>query len=174
MLPPEVPDSAAWERGRRHSRWGVVAQVTAIVGAVALVLAIALAWALYGTASQRVNGLMGDLDAAVAEAQGKYEAAGAALDEQAGVATNPDAQALLQDGADLVRGIGAQMASIEAQLASLVNGLLVGLLAIVGLLTALLAYLILVHAGIWTLGRHWRRDGDGADRAEALRGEDDE
>jgi hypothetical protein len=174
MLPAEVPDMSAREGGRRHSRWGVVAQVTAIVGAVVLVLAIALVWVVYSTASQRVNGLMGDLDTAVAEAQGKYDAAGAALDEQAGVAPNPDAQVLLQDGADLVRDIGAQMASIEAQIESLVNGLLAGLLAIVGLLTALLAYLILVHAGIWTLGRHWRRDGDGADRAEALRGEDDE
>ena len=24
--------------------------------------------------------------------------------------------------------------------------------------TGVLVYLILVHAGIWTLGRHWRRD----------------
>jgi hypothetical protein len=32
------------------------------------------------------------------------------------------------------------------------------LLLILGVLTALLAYLVLVHGGIWTLGRHWRRD----------------
>jgi hypothetical protein len=24
--------------------------------------------------------------------------------------------------------------------------------------TAVLAYQVLVHAGLWTLGRHWRRD----------------
>jgi hypothetical protein len=136
----------------------VVAQVTAIVGAVAMVLAIAFTWVVYSTASERVNGLIGDLDAAVAEAQGKYDAAGVALDEQAGVAANPDAQALLQDGADLVRGIGAQVATIGAQIGSLVDGLLAALLAIVWLLTALLAYLTLVHAGLTTLGRHWRRD----------------
>jgi hypothetical protein len=158
MMPAEVADSAAGEGGRRHPGWGVVAQVTAIVGAIALVLAIALFWVAYGTASQGVNGLMGDLDAAVAEAQGKYESVGAALDTQAGVAPNPDAQALLQDGADLVRGIGAQLASVEEQIGSLVDGLFAALLAIVALLTALLVYLILVHAGIWTLGRHWRRD----------------
>jgi hypothetical protein len=158
MMPAEVAETAAGEGGQRHPRWGVVAQVTAIVGAIALVLAIALLWVVYGTASQRVDGLMGDLDAAVAEAQGKYDTAGAALDEQAGVAPNPDAQALLQDGADLVRSIGAQLASVEEQLASLVDGLCAALLAIVALLTALLLYLMLVHAGIWTLGRHWRRD----------------
>lgn len=144
--------------GRRHPRWGIVAQVTAIVGAVGLVLAIGFSWVLYSSTSGAVNGLMADLDTVAAEAQGKYDAAAAALDEQAGRAVNADAQALLQDGAELVREVGTQVASIEGQIGDLVDSLLAALLVIVGMLTALLAYLVLVHGGIWTLGRHWRRD----------------
>ena len=144
--------------GRRHPRWGIVAQVTAIVGAVGLVLAIGFSWVVYSSTSGAVNGLMADLDAVAAEAQGKYDAAAAALDEQAGRAVNADAQALLQDGAELVREVGTQVASIEGQIGDLVDSLLAALLVIVGMLTALLAYLVLVHGGIWTLGRHWRRD----------------
>jgi hypothetical protein len=144
--------------GRRHPRWGIVAQVTAIVGSVGLVLAIGLTWAVYSSTSGAVNGLMADLDAMAAEAQGKYDAAAAALDEQAGRAVNADAQALLEEGADLVREVGTQVTSVEGQIGDLVDSLLTTLLVIVGMLTVLLAYLILVHGGIWTLGRHWRRD----------------
>ena len=144
--------------GRRHPRWGIVAQVTAIVGAVGLVLAIGLTWVVYSSTSGAVNGLMADLDAMTAEAQGKYDAAAAALDEQAGRAVNADAQALLQDGADLVREVGTQVTSVEGRIGDLVDSLLTTLLVIVGMLTALLAYLVLLHGGIWTLGRHWRRD----------------
>jgi hypothetical protein len=89
---------------------------------------------------------------------GKYDAAAAALDEQAGRAVNADAQALLQEGADLVRDVGAQVASVEGRIGDLVDSLLTTLLVIVGMLTVLLAYLIVIHGGIWTLGRHWRRD----------------
>jgi hypothetical protein len=32
------------------------------------------------------------------------------------------------------------------------------LLVVAGTATGLLIYLILIHAGVWTLGRHWRRD----------------
>jgi hypothetical protein len=148
----------AVEGGRRHPRWGLVAQVTAIVGAIGLVLAIGLTWAVYSSTSGAVNGLMADLDAMAAEAQGKYDAAAAALDEQAGRAVNADAQALLEEGADLVREVGTQVTSVEGQIGDLVDSLLTTLLVIVGMLTVLLAYLILVHGGIWTLGRHWRRD----------------
>jgi hypothetical protein len=144
--------------GRRHPRLGIVAQVTAIVGAVGLVLAIGLTWLVYGSTSGAVDRLMADLDATASEAQGKYDAAAAALEEQAGKALNPDAQALLQDGADLVRSVGTQVASVETQIGDLVDSLLTVLLVIVGILTALLAYLVLLHGGIWTLGRHWRRD----------------
>ncbi len=144
--------------GRRHPRWGIVAQVTAIVGAIGLVLAIGLTWAVYSSTSGAVNGLMADLDAMAAEAQGKYDAAAAALDEQAGRAANADAQALLEEGADLVREVGTQVTSVEGQIGDLVDSLLTTLLVIVGLLTVLLAYLIVIHGGIWTLGRHWRRD----------------
>ena len=144
--------------GRRHPRWGIVAQLTAIVGVVGLVLAIGLTWVVYSSTSGAVNGLMADLDATASEAQGKYDAAAAALDEQAGRAANPDAQALLQDGADLVREVGTLVTSTAAQIGDLVDSLLTVLLVIVGMLTALLAYLVLVHLGIWTLGRHWRRD----------------
>lgn len=144
--------------GRRHPRWGIVAQATAIFGAVGLVLAIGLTWVVYSSTSGAVNGLMAGLDATASEAQGKYDAAAAALDEQAGKAVNPDAQALLQDGADLVREVGTQVASVESQIGDLVDSLLTVLLVIVGMLTALLAYLALIHGGIWTLGRHWRRD----------------
>ena len=144
--------------GRRHPRWGVVAQVTAIVGAVGLVLAIGLAWVVYSSTSGAVDSLMADLDAMTAEALGTYDAAAAALDEQAGTAVNDDAQALLQDGADLVREVGAQVESIGGRIGDLVDSLLAVLLVIVGMLTALLAYLVLVHGGLWTLGRHWRRD----------------
>ena len=154
----DVTVQAVGGAGRRHPRWGIVAQVTAIVGAVGLVLAIGLTWVVYSTTSGAVNTLMADLDATTAEAQGKYDAAAAALDEQAGRAVNADAQALLQDGADLVREVGTQVASVEGQIGDLVDSLITALLVIVGMLTALLAYLILVHGGIWTLGRHWRRD----------------
>ncbi len=82
----------------------------------------------------------------------------AALDEQAGRAVNADAQALLEEGADLVREVGAQVTSVEGQIGDLVDSLLTTLLVIVGMLTVLLAYLIVIHGGIWTLGRHWRRD----------------
>jgi predicted PurR-regulated permease PerM len=132
--------------------------VTAIVGAVGLVLAMGLMWVVYDSTSSTVNSLVADLEATTTEAQGKYDAAAAALDEQAGRAVNPDGQALLEDGADLVREVGAQVGSIDGQVGNLVDSLLTVLLVIVGLLTALLAYLVLVHGGIWTLGRHWRRD----------------
>ena len=154
----DVTVQAVGGGGRRHPRWGIVAQVTAIVGAIGLVLAIGLTWVVYSSTSGAVNGLMADLDAMTAEAQGKYDAAAAALDEQAGRAVNADAQALLQDGADLVREVGTQVASVEGQIGDLVDSLITALLVIVGMLTALLAYLVLVHGGIWTLGRHWRRD----------------
>lgn len=144
--------------GRRHPRWGIVAQVTAIVGAIGLVLAMGLMWVVYDSTSGTVNSLMAELDATTTEAHGKYDAAGAALDEQAGRAVNADAQALLEDGADLVRDVGAQVASVEGRIGDLVDTLLATLLVIVGMLTALLAYLIVIHGGIWTLGRHWRRD----------------
>lgn len=144
--------------GRRHPRWGIAAQVTAILGAAGLLLLIGLTWVVYSSTTGTVNSLMADLNAMTAEAQGKYDAAAAALDEQAGKAVNADAQALFQDGADLVREVGNKVASIEAQLGGLVDSLVTTLMVIVGLLTALLAYLILIHGGIWTLGRHWRRD----------------
>jgi hypothetical protein len=132
--------------------------VTAIVGSVGLVLAIGLTWVVYSSTSGTVNGLLADLDAMAADAQGKYDAAAVALDEQAGRALNEDAESLLEDGADLVLEIGTQVASVESQIADLVTSLLSTLLLVVGMLTALLAYLVLVHGGLWTLGRHWRRD----------------
>jgi predicted PurR-regulated permease PerM len=151
-------DQAVDGSGRRHPRWGIVAQVTAIVGSVGLVLAIGLTWVVYSSTSGTVNGLLADLDAMTADAQGKYDAAAMALDEQAGRALNEDAQSLLEDGADLVLEVGTQVASVEGQIADLVTSLLSTLLVVVGMLTALLAYLVLVHGGLWTLGRHWRRD----------------
>ncbi len=144
--------------GRRHPGWGVVAQVTAVVGGLILVLAIALSWTVYNTTSGGVDSLLAELDAVASEAGGKYDAAATALEDLAGVAANPDAQALLQDGADLVRGVGEQVASIEDKIGDLLGSLLATLLIILGLLTALLAYLVVIHGGIWTLGRHWRRD----------------
>ena len=144
--------------GRRHPRWGIVAQVAAIVGAIGLVLAIGLTWVVTSSTASAVNGLMADLDAVMTEALGKYDAAAAALDEQATQAGNPDAQALLRDGAALVREVGTQVASVESRIQDAVDSLLTVVLVIVGLLTALLAYLVLIHGGIWTLGRHWRRD----------------
>jgi hypothetical protein len=154
----DVTAPAVGGGGRRHPRWGIVAQVTAIVGAIGLVLAIGLTWALYSSTSGAVNGLMADLGATTTEAQGKYDAAAAALDELAGRAVNADAQALLEEGADLVREVGTQVTSVEGQIGDLVDSLLTTLLVIVGMLTVLLAYLIVIHGGIWTLGRHWRRD----------------
>jgi predicted PurR-regulated permease PerM len=151
-------DQAVDGGGRRHPRWGIVAQVTAIVGSVGLVLAIGLTWVVYSSTSGTVNGLLADLDAMTAEAQGKYDAAAMALDEQAGKALNEDAQSLLGEGADLVREVGSQVASVEGQIADLVTSLLTALLLVVAMLTALLVYLVLVHGGLWTLGRHWRRD----------------
>jgi hypothetical protein len=151
-------DQAVDGGGRRHPRWGIVAQVTAIVGSVGLVLAIGLTWVVYSSTSGTVNGLLADLDAMTAEAQGKYDAAAMALDEQAGRALNDDAQSLLGEGADLVREVGSQVASVEGQIADLVTSLLTALLLVVAMLTALLVYLVLVHGGLWTLGRHWRRD----------------
>jgi hypothetical protein len=151
-------DQAVDGGGRRHPRWGIVAQVTAIVGGIGLALAIGLTWAVYSSTSGAVNGLMADLDAMTAEAQGKYDAAAVALDEQASSAANADAQALLQDGADLVREVGAEVTSVTGRIGDLVDSLLTVLLVIVGMLTVLLAYLVVVHGGIWTLGRHWRRD----------------
>jgi hypothetical protein len=132
--------------------------VTAIVGGVGLALAIGLTWVVYGSTSRAVNDLMVDLDAMTAEAVGKYDAAAAALDEQAGMAPDPDGQALLQDGADLVREVGTQVASVGARIGDLADSILAALLVVAGMLTALLAYLVLIHGGLWTLGRHWRRD----------------
>jgi hypothetical protein len=149
-----VPDGG----GRRHPRWGIAAQVTAIVGAVVMVLALVLTWAVYASGSERANGLVADLDATASEAQGKYDAAAAALDGMASVASDPDVQSLLQDGAALARDMAAQVASTDQQVGDLVASILWTLLVIVGFLTALLAYLVLIHGGIWTLGRHWRRD----------------
>jgi hypothetical protein len=136
----------------------VVAQVTALVGAGVLMLAIGLSWTVYNATSGGVDSLLSQLDAVTSEAVGTYDAVATALDDLAGVAANPDAQALLQDGADLVRGVGDQVASIESQIGDLVDSLLTTLLVVLGLLTALLAYLVVIHGGIWTLGRHWRRD----------------
>jgi hypothetical protein len=154
----DVTAQAVGGGGRRHPRWGIVAQVTAIVGAVGLVLAMGLMWVVYDSTSGTVNSLLADLDATATEAQGKYDAAGAALDDQADRAVNADAQALFQDGADLVRDVGAQVASVESRIGDTVDSLLSALLVTVGMLTVLLAYLIVIHGGIWTLGRHWRRD----------------
>jgi hypothetical protein len=148
----------ATDGGRRHPRWGIAAQVTAIVGAVLLVLVTGLTWAVYVSTSQRANDLVAQLDATTAEAQEKYDAVAASLEGLAGLAPNPDTQSLLQDGADLVRDVGAQVASIDQQVGDLVGSVFWALLLIVGFLTALLAYLVLIHGGIWTLGRHWRRD----------------
>jgi hypothetical protein len=117
-----------------------------------------LMWVVYDSTSGTVNSLLADLDATATEAQGKYDAAGAALDDQADRAVNADAQALFQDGADLVRDVGAQVASVESRIGDTVDSLLSALLVIVVLLTVLLVYLIVIHGGIWTLGRHWRRD----------------
>jgi hypothetical protein len=155
---PDVTAQAVGGGGRRHPRWGIVAQVTAIVGAVGLVQAMGLMWVVYDSTSGTVNSLLADLDATATEAQGKYDAAGAALDDQADRAVNADAQALFQDGADLVRDVGAQVASVESRIGDTVDSLLSALLVTVGMLTVLLAYLIVIHGGIWTLGRHWRRD----------------
>jgi hypothetical protein len=121
-------------------------------------LAIGLSWTVYNATSGGVDSLLSQLDAVTSEAVGTYDAVATALDDLAGVAANPDAQALLQDGADLVRGVGDQVASIESQIGDLVDSLLTTLLVVLGLLTALLAYLVVIHGGIWTLGRHWRRD----------------
>jgi hypothetical protein len=154
----DVTAQAVGGGGRNHPRWGIVAQVTAIVGAVGLVLAMGLMWVVYDSTSGTVNSLLADLDATATEAQGKYDAAGAALDDQADRAVNADAQALFQDGADLVRDVGAQVASVESRIGDTVDSLLSALLVIVVLLTVLLVYLIVIHGGIWTLGRHWRRD----------------
>jgi hypothetical protein len=154
----DVTVQAVGGSARRHPKWGIVAQVTAIVGGICLVLAIGLTWVVYGSTSGTVNGLMAELDATTAEAQGKYDAAAVALEELAAKVANPDAQALLQDGADLVRTVGTQVASVNDRIGNAVDSLITALLIIVGLLTVLVAYLVLVHGGIWTLGRHWRRD----------------
>jgi hypothetical protein len=153
-----VTVGAAGGGGRRHPRWGIVAQVTAIVGAVGLVLAIGLTWVVSSSTSGTVNGLMSDLDATAAAAQEKYDAAAAVLDEQADRAINADAAALFRDGADLLREVGSQVVTVEDRIGDAVDSLLTVLLVTVGMLTVLLAYLVLVHGGIWTLGRHWRRD----------------
>lgn len=68
-------DQAVDGGSRRHPRWGIVAQVTAIVGSVGLVLAIGLTWVVYSSTSGTVNSLLADLDAMTAEARGKYDAA---------------------------------------------------------------------------------------------------
>lgn len=154
----EAAVQAVGGSGRRHPRWGIVAQVAAIVGAIGLVLTIGLTWVVAGSASGTVSGLMADLDAATAEAWEKYEAAAGALDAAADNAVNSDAQALLRDAADLLREIGAQVVSVESRIGDAVDTLLAVLLLILGVLTVLLAYLVLVHGGLWTLGRHWRRD----------------
>lgn len=154
----EAAVQAADGGGRRHPRWGIAAQVAAIVGAIGLVLTIGLAWVVAGSASGTVNGLMADLDAATAEAWEKYDAAAGALDAAADSAVNADLQAILRDGADLLREIGTQVVSVESRIGDAVDTLLAALLLILGVLTALLAYLVLVHGGLWTLGRHWRRD----------------
>ena len=154
-----MSDETAAAAARRHPRWGVAAQVTAILGVVALALAILLLWVLETSVTTGVNSVMADLGTTTTEAQAKWEAAASALDGLAAQASNhPDAQALMQDGAALVNDIGGSVGSVDDKIGDLVDTLLGVLLAIVVALTVLLVYLMLIHAGIWTLGRHWRRD----------------
>ena len=153
-----MEQSVVAARGRRHPRWGIVAQVVGVLGITLLVLATAATWVGWGVSDQAVDTLVGSLDTAATDAIAKAEQVAIALENEAGTATDPETAQVLRDGAILTRALEARVSDIDDQVGDLSGTTRLVLPLVAGTATGLLIYLILVHAGVWTLGRHWRRD----------------
>ena len=77
-------------RGRRHLRWGIVAQTVGVLGITLLVLATAATWVGWGVSDQAVDTFVGSLDTAATDAIAKAEEVAVALEKEAGTSTDPE------------------------------------------------------------------------------------
>jgi len=143
---------------RRHPLWGIVAQTVGVLGITVLLLAAAVTWIGWGASDQAVGTLVGDLDTAATDAIATAEEVAVALEKEAGTATDPETAQVLRDGAALTRALQTRVSDIDRQVGDLSGTTRFVLLVVTGTATGLLIYLILIHAAVWTLGRHWRRD----------------
>ena len=144
---------------RRHPRWGIVAQVVGGVGVVVLALMIAGTWLGYGWTNDAVHHLSSDLETSATSAVQQAEQVAVALEQQAAQPSlDPQTAALLVQGAQLTREAERQVTSLQGRIGDLSDATVVALLALAGVGTGFLVYLALIHAGVFTLGRHWRRD----------------
>lgn len=143
---------------RRHPTWGIVAQVVGAFGIVVLTLAIAATWFGWSVSGDAMTGLVGDLDTAAADAIVKAEAIAIVLEDEAAGTTDAATAEALRQGATLTRELQGKVTEIDAELADVSGTVRLVLLITAGAATGVLVYLILVHAGVFTLGRHWRRD----------------
>jgi hypothetical protein len=154
-----VQHSIAPATSRRHPGWGIVAQLVGAAGVVVLVLLIAGTWVGYGFTSDAVGRAVGDLDSAATSAVQQAEEVAVALEQQAeDPTTDAETAELLRQGAQLTRQASGQVVDIQGQVGNLEDTARSVLLAAAGMGTGFLVYLVLIHAGVFTLGRHWRRD----------------
>lgn len=145
--------------GRRHPRWGIVAQVVGAAGVVVLVLMILGTWFGYSFTTDAVHRALGDLDSAATSAVQQAEQVAIALEQQAAdPTTDAETAQLLRQGAELTRKASGQVTDVQGQVGDLEDAAKLALLAVAGVGTGFLVYLMLIHAGVFTLGRHWRRD----------------
>lgn len=136
-----------------------MAQTLGVLGVVLAVSMVAGTWVGQAWADQSVRDLTVSVDDAASGAVAQVHELTVQLEQQAGSATNdPDTQAAFAAGAELARGVETQLATVQAE-ADQVAETMTSVVTVSALLvTAALVYQIMVHLGIWTLGRHWRRD----------------
>jgi hypothetical protein len=144
---------------RRHPGWGLVAQVLGLVGVLIALLLVVGTWAGQGWVDQGVQDLVVQVDDAASDAMTQIREVTTELEQQALLATSDaDTRAAFAAGAELARGVEAQLLTVQEEAGNVADTLL-GVVTVTALLvTAMLVYQILVHLGIFTLGRHWRRD----------------
>ena len=130
-----------------------------VFGVVLAVLMIAGTWAGQGWADQSLQDLTLSVGEAASDAIAQVHDVTAELEQQAGLATNDaDTRAAFAAGAELARGVETQLATVQVE-ADKVTDTMTSVVTVAALLVSVvLVYQILMHVGIWTLGRHWRRD----------------
>ena len=154
-----MQQSSAPATSRRHPGWGIVAQLVGAAGVVVLVLMILGTWLGYGFTTDAVHRALGDLDTAATSAVQQAEQVAVALEQQAAdPTTDAETAMLLRQGAELTRQASGQVVEVQGQVGDLEDAAKLALLAAAGVGTGFLVYLVLIHAGVFTLGRHWRRD----------------
>lgn len=154
-----MQQSSAPARSRRHPTWGIVAQLVGAAGMIVLVLMILGTWFGYSFTTDAIHRALGDLDSAATSAVQQAEQVAVALEQQAAdPTTDADTAELLRQGAELTRQGAGRVTDVQGQVGDLEDAAKLVLLGLAGVGTGFLVYLVLIHAGVFTLGRHWRRD----------------